>query len=68
MVKSKFPPEHKIREDDEGDLAIRIVAHDGTIIVDFSKKISWLGFPPEDARKIADTLNKLADEIEQSMH
>lgn len=68
MVKSKSLPEHKIREDDEGDLAIRIITQDGTIIIDFSKSITWIGFSPEDARKIAYTLNKVADEIEENMH
>ncbi len=57
-------PRGKLTKDDRGQIGIRVTAVDGTVVIDFGKPTSWIGFPPEDARALAESLVKFANEIE----
>lgn len=48
----------KIHEDDQGDLRLRIAPDKakGVILVDFGKRIAWMGIGPAEARAIAGQL------------
>lgn len=59
-------PEGKLTKDDEGEIAIAI-AHTGEkVIVDFGKPIAWIGLNAKQARDIAATLVKHAEEVEKA--
>jgi hypothetical protein len=36
-------------------------------VIDFGKPTAWIGFPPADARALAESLIKFADEIEKEV-
>lgn len=57
-------PRGKIAPEDEGELTIAIGAWRGIVRIDFGKRITWVGMPPEQAREMARRLIKHADEIE----
>ena len=59
-------PEGKLREDDEGEIALGIAVHKGKIIMDFGGDMGWVGFTPEQSRQIASILQKRAKEAEQA--
>lgn len=56
----KFP-DGMLGPDDQGEIQIG-VTHDskGTVIINFGKEVSWVGFPPEAAINLAKTLFKHA--------
>ncbi len=57
----KFP-HGIINDDDEGEIKIGIgVSDTGEVVLQFGKLISWLGFEPDDARKVAKSLVENAD-------
>lgn len=49
-------PEAPISEDDEGEIRIGITATGGNVILGFGKYVDWIGFPPEQARALAQSL------------
>jgi hypothetical protein len=52
----------KIRSDDEGELNIAISEKDGVIIIDFGKKVSWIGLTRQQAQTFAlDILRRSVD-------
>ena len=57
-------PRGKLTEQDRGEIGIRVAAVNGTVVIDFGKPTSWIGFPPSDARKLAESLVKFANEVE----
>ena len=59
-------PDGKIREDDDGELAIAIAANkkDGIVIMYFGKPTTWIGLKPTDVYAIAYLLVEKAKEIE----
>lgn len=58
----KFP-EGKITPEDEGEIKLLIQIHKGNIMMNFGKKIQWIGFNPDQALQIADLLIKFARRI-----
>lgn len=58
----KFPMGH-LNADDEGEIRIGITSSNGKIVIDFGKPIHWIGFSPEQAKQIAETLIIRANEI-----
>ena len=58
-------PEGKLREDDEGEIAIGITVYEGKVILDLGDDMGWVGFTPEQAHRIASILQKRAGEAEQ---
>lgn len=72
MNKSDIPgatgkfPRGKINEDDEGELQIVIGINEEhkTIMIDFGKPVSWIGFGADEARAFANWILANADKIE----
>lgn len=56
-------PRGKVTEHDEGELKLTMYTKDGTIFVDFGKKIAWLGLDANSARTMAQLLTKHADSL-----
>ena len=40
-------PKGKIRDDDDGELAIAITVADNKLIIDFGKEVRWIGLDKE---------------------
>jgi hypothetical protein len=57
-------PEGKLHDGDEGELKFAVVSAGACVILDFNKKISWIGMPPSTARLLAETLVQHAEEVE----
>lgn len=55
----KFP-RGKLTENDEGELRIAVGSRNGAVVMDFGKPTSWIGFTPEQADQIADSLREHA--------
>lgn len=53
-------PEGKLTPEDEGEIRIGITDMDGKVIIDFGTPTAWIGFTPEQADGIADTLRERA--------
>jgi hypothetical protein len=51
----KFP-EGKITPRDEGEITMGVAAAPGTVLLNFGKPVSWIGFTPEQATAIANSL------------
>ena len=62
-IKGSFPL-GKLKETDEGAIAIGIGQENGKIVLKFPKPVAWLGFTPNDARAIAMMLIKHAESLE----
>ena len=58
----KFPL-GKLTASDEGETQIAIGSSKGKVVIDFGSPSVWIGFTPEQARDIAATLIKHADDI-----
>ena len=52
-------------EFDEGELEMRVGLEDTNVVLDFGKKVKWLGMDSEGARGLAAMLNKWADEADK---
>lgn len=49
-------PDGKLRQDDEGAIAVAIGHERGRVTIQFPKPVAWIGFTPEEAIEIAETL------------
>lgn len=49
-------PRGKIDPTDEGVLNIAVFEHQGEVVLDFGKMISWIGMSPEQAEEIGTML------------
>lgn len=49
-------PEGKLNDRDEGAIAVGIGHQHGKVVVQFPKAVNWIGFTPEQAIEIAETL------------
>ena len=54
-------PEGKLTPEDEGEIRIGITDMDGKVVMDFGKATTWIGFTPDQAEGIADTLRARAE-------
>lgn len=57
-------PEGKLTAKDEGETQIGVASVDGKVVMNFGKPMAWIGFTPELARKLADSLLRHAKEID----
>lgn len=55
----KFP-RGKLTERDEGETRIAIGSSNGAVVMDFGKPTAWIGFTPEQADEIAESLREHA--------
>jgi hypothetical protein len=58
-------PQGKLTESDEGELDFSIAVHEGRVILNWGKPVQWIGVAPSQARAIAASLLRRADEAEQ---
>lgn len=49
-------PDGKLNVNDEGALAVMIGEENGKVVIRFPKPVSWIGFTPDQAIDIAQTL------------
>lgn len=59
----KFPM-GKLVEHDEGEIKIGIKGYNDKVIIDFGKPTHWIGFSPEQAKQVAESLVRHAENIE----
>lgn len=57
-------PEGKLTAQDEGETKIGVTSVDGKVVMNFGKPMTWIGFTPELARQLADSLLRHANEID----
>ncbi len=57
-------PEGVLSEDDKGGLSIGLTATNGKVILAFGDPVEWVGFGPEQARGIAQSLLDRAAECD----
>lgn len=55
-------PEGKLTPHDEGGIQFAVGVKDGKVCLDFGTPVVWVGFSPEDALKLAESLVKHARE------
>ena len=57
-------PQGKLNDHDESALEIGITKIDDKVIINFGKRVSWIGFDKDTALNIADAIRKHATSIE----
>ena len=57
-------PKGKLNKDDEGELQLAIVAHEGNVIIDFGETVTWLGLPKEEALQFAKMIIDKANQLD----
>lgn len=56
-------PEGHLNDDDEGEIKVGITHSDGKVVIHFGKPVAWIGFTPEQAYEIAQTLIEHAAKV-----
>jgi hypothetical protein len=59
-------PEGQLRPDDEGEIRFGVAQHGGKVVISFGKPTAWIGMSPQQARHLAKTLRRLADEARRA--
>lgn len=49
-------PQGKLKEDDEGELAVGLAVLNGKLILNFGKSIGWIGMSKQEAEVFANAL------------
>lgn len=49
-------PEGKLTQADEGEIKIGVTSYQGKVIIDFGSPVTWIGFTPELADQLAQSL------------
>lgn len=55
----------KVTQEIVRDFNFTIKIHNGAIRMEFARQIDWVMFTPVRARKLAEILKKMADEVEE---
>ena len=55
----------KINENDDGPLALAIGHKDGVVVINFGKRVTWIGLPPKEAQELATLILRNAAEAEK---
>ena len=53
-------PQGKLNDSDEGAMAMAIGMEKGNVVMHFKSPVVWIGFPPEQAIELAQSLIKFA--------
>jgi hypothetical protein len=51
-------PEGKLTGEDEGEIKIAVGVHEGKVVVNFGKPVAWIGFSPQQARELAESIRR----------
>lgn len=52
----------KLTDEDEGDLRIALTELENRIVIDFGKKVHWIGFTKEQAKEFGTLLIKKSEQ------
>lgn len=58
-------PEGRTSYDDDGELVIAVGCDDGIVFVELGTPVKWFGLPPMQARELAESLIKKAEQAEK---
>ena len=58
-------PEGKLREDDEGEIVIKVGEYQGKVVMDFGTEVKWIGMNAKQAAEIGRGLLKHAQKIQK---
>lgn len=56
-------PRGRLTPTDEGGIRIAVGSKNGAVVIDFGTPVAWIGFSPQEARQIAESLVKHADHL-----
>ncbi len=56
-------PDELLKDDDEGEIKFAVRPYKGKVVLDFGKKVAWIGMPPDQADELAESLHKYAEAI-----
>lgn len=51
-------PEGKLTGEDEGEIRLAVGVHEGKVVVNFGKPVAWIGFSPQQARELAESIRQ----------
>jgi hypothetical protein len=51
-------PEGKLGGEDEGEIRLAVGVHEGNVVVNFGKPVAWIGFSPQQARELAESIRQ----------
>jgi hypothetical protein len=57
-------PEGKLTPKDEGEIKFVVVTTDGKVVINFGTPITWIGFSPQQARELAETIRRISHQAE----
>lgn len=57
-------PRGRLTPTDEGGIKIAVGSKNGAVVMDFGTPVAWIGFSPAEARQVAESLVKHADNLE----
>jgi hypothetical protein len=60
-------PDGKIRPADKGELYFKVVAIEGRVIMDWGEAVKWIAMTPSNARTVAESLMRQAQEAEDQI-
>jgi hypothetical protein len=58
-------PQGKLDPSDEGEIKIAIGATDGKVVINFGTQVTWIGFDPQQARQLAESIRQKSYEAAQ---
>ena len=53
-------PQGHLNDNDEGELKLAVGTEGGKVVMNFGKLVAWIGFDPEQALTLADSLREKA--------
>lgn len=59
-------PQGRLTSEDEGEIRMGITVHNGKVVMDFGKPTAWVGMDPQQARDLAATLIRRANEADRA--
>lgn len=59
-------PEGALNETDEGELKLAIGVEDGKVVLNFGKSVAWIGFTPQQALALAESIRQKAHRARKS--
>lgn len=58
-------PRGRLTPTDEGGTKIAVGSKNGAVVIDFGTPVAWIGFSSDEARQLAESLIKHADQVDR---
>lgn len=58
-------PRGRLTPTDEGGIKIAVGSKNGAVVINFGTPVAWIGFSPDEARQLAESLVKHADHLDE---